>query len=130
MLSPYLVKHKVLIFYKTQFGDCVRRRLEASFLQHWPRKSILSSRASSQWCILSRQPSFPEASADIFQTSQGGFCLSTGRCLGVSSTQHRRFSLSERCPFHFSSTVTAEFTGPTLYTHTRAHAHAHAHTVL
>src|SRR6218665_1142154 len=38
-----------------------------------------------------------------------GFCLSRGRCIGASSTRHRRFPWSER--LHFSNTVDAQFTG-------------------
>src|SRR6218665_1887485 len=34
-----------------------------------------------------------------------GFCLSTGRCTGTSSTRHRRFPGAKGARLHFSNTV-------------------------
>src|SRR6218665_1588807 len=38
-----------------------------------------------------------------------GFCLSTGRCTGASSTRHRRFPGAKDSRLHFPNTVAAEF---------------------
>src|SRR6218665_408598 len=40
-----------------------------------------------------------------------GFCLSTGRCTGASSTRHHRFPGAKGAKLHFSNTMAAEFTG-------------------
>src|SRR6218665_1269714 len=39
-----------------------------------------------------------------------GFCLSTGRCTGASSTRHCRFPGAKGARLNFSNTVAAEFT--------------------
>src|SRR6218665_2322168 len=39
-----------------------------------------------------------------------GFCLSTERCTGASSTRHHRFPGSKGAKLHFSNTMAAEFT--------------------
>src|SRR6218665_1296691 len=39
-----------------------------------------------------------------------GFCLSTGRCTGASSTRHRCFPGAKGARLHFFNTVAAEFT--------------------
>jgi len=75
-------------------------------------KSILSSQVS-KWMGHTRAPIFLPRS--YCQTYSGyprvGFCLSTGRCTGASSTRHRHFPGAKGARLHLYNTVAAEFTG-------------------
>src|SRR6218665_1574864 len=74
-------------------------------------RSILSTRGCQSECgILSRQSTCQEAIARhtcIPETPRVGFCLSTGRCTGASSTRHRRLNLLKR--------KVPDFVSPTLW---------------
>jgi len=73
----------------------------------------LSSRVS-KWMghrLLPQQSSFPEATAIHSGYPRVGFCLSTGRRPGASSTRHCRFPGAKGTRLHSSNTVADEFTG-------------------
>ena len=74
-------------------------------------KSILSGRVSNWMGHTIATISLPRRYCQTnSENPRVGFCLSTGRCTGASSTRHRRFPGAKGAWLRFSNTVVAKFT--------------------